>query len=102
MGLDAIAAEAPHTSASPARDRWLLVALGLFITLLNTVKPLTLDDSVYRFFAAHIAEHPLDPYGFRPLGAQDANAILAPPVFLYWWALAVGLFGHDPVCWKLW
>lgn len=83
--------------------RWafgLLTSLALFITLLNAIKPITVDDSVYYLFAVHIAEHPLDPYGFRAWGVQEANTILAPPVFLYWWAGSVKLFGSNPVLWK--
>jgi len=79
-----------------------LVGLALAVTLLNAAKPLTVDDSVYYLFAEHIAEHPVDPYGFRAWGVQEANSILAPPVFLYWWAAAVRLFGSEPVYWKLW
>jgi hypothetical protein len=90
------------SAVSRAGGRWLLVGLGLFLTLLNVPKPITVDDSVYHLFATHIAEHPLDPYGFRAWGVQEANTILAPPVFLYWWALAVRLFGQHPVLWKLW
>ena len=93
---------APEVAATPASHRSILVGLGLFITLLNTLKPLAVDDAVYSLFAAHIAEHPLDPYGFRAWGVQEANSILAPPVFLYWWALAMRLFGDNPFLWKLW
>ena len=32
---------------------------------------------------------------------MDANGVLAPPVFLYWLALAVRLFGANPWAWKL-
>jgi hypothetical protein len=99
--FDAVSIPAP-SAGEGTRARWLLVGLGLFLTLLNAPKPITVDDSVYHLFAAHIAEHPLDPYGFRAWGVQDANTILAPPVFLYWWALAVRLFGQHPVLWKLW
>jgi len=35
------------------------------------------------------------------VGVQEANSILAPPVFLYWWAAAVRLFG-GAVYLKLW
>jgi hypothetical protein len=84
-----------------ARDRWVLFALGLFLTVSNAYKPLTVDDSVYYLFALHISEHPLDPYGFRAWGVQDANTILAPPVFLYWWALELRLIGNEPLLWKL-
>jgi len=83
------------------RDRWVLFGLGLFLTVLNAYKPLTVDDSVYYLFADHISEHPLDPYGFRAWGVQEANTILAPPVFLYWWALELRVLGNDPLLWKL-
>jgi hypothetical protein len=102
MGQDALAAGAAGGWGTRARVVCALVALGLFVTLLNAVKPLTVDDSVYSLFADHIAAHPLDPYGFRAWGVQEANTILAPPVFLYWWAAAVRLFGPSPVLWKLW
>jgi hypothetical protein len=98
-GEDAQAAESPRTGAKTVA---CLAALALFITLLNAVKPLTVDDSVYHLFAAHIAEHPLDPYGFRAWGVQDANSILAPPVFLYWWAAAERVAGPEPLYAKLW
>jgi hypothetical protein len=80
--------------------RLKLVALACLITLLNCVKPLATDDSVYYHYARHIAEHPLDPYGFR-LYEQPANEILAPPGLLYWWAGALRLFGERPFLWKL-
>jgi hypothetical protein len=77
----------------------------VLLTLLNCIKPLHIDDVFYYSYAAHISEHPLDPYGFslmifdRP---EPANEILAPPVFLYWWAAAIALFGDHPFLWKLW
>src|SRR5579872_7259735 len=101
MGQEAVVLKSAGGPVRRAKERWILVALGLFITMLNTFKPITLDDSVYYLFAVHIAEHPLDPYGFRAWQMQPANSILAPPVFLYGWALAVRLFGQEPVFWKL-
>jgi hypothetical protein len=80
---------------------WLVFALAWCMTLFNAAKPLTVDDSVYVLFTRHISEHPFDPYGFNAWGVQPANTILAPPVFLYWWAGAVRLFGENPVLWKL-
>jgi hypothetical protein len=94
--------ETTNDSAGRLRKGWLLVMLSLFLTGLNAAKPLTVDDSVYYLLVAHIAEHPLDPYGFYAWDVQPANTILAPPVFLYWWALGVRLFGREPVLWKLW
>jgi hypothetical protein len=83
------------------RERRALLALALLFTGLNSFKPLTLDDTVYWHYARHIASHPLDPYGFRLAGAQSANAVLAPPALLYWWAAALRLGGDHPFLWKL-
>ncbi len=77
---------------------------GLY-TGLNSLKPLQVDDAAYYYFAAHIAEHPLDPYGFTIDWYQwpePANFVLAPPGLLYWWAAGIRLFGPHPVLWKLW
>jgi hypothetical protein len=75
------------------------------MTGLNSLKPLQIDDAAYHYYAAQIAEHPLDPYGFSILWyhqPEEANHVLAPPVLPYWWALAIHLFGEQPVLWKLW
>jgi 4-amino-4-deoxy-L-arabinose transferase-like glycosyltransferase len=75
-----------------------LLLLALACTLLNAVKPLTIDDTAYHSYAAQVADKPLDPYGFavywwdRP---EPANEVLAPPLFFYWWALALRLFGEN-------
>jgi 4-amino-4-deoxy-L-arabinose transferase-like glycosyltransferase len=92
--------------ATGCRSRLILLVLlaGLF-TGLNSLKPLQVDDAAYYYFAAHIAEHPLDPYGFTIDWYQwpePANYVLAPPGLLYWWAAGIRLFGPHPVLWKLW
>lgn len=82
-----------------------LALLALLYTLLNCVKPLQVDDAAYYYYARHIAEHPLEPYGFEIHWYQwpsDANHVLAPPVVPYWWAGAIRLFGDRPFLWKLW
>jgi hypothetical protein len=82
-----------------------LLALAALVTVLNSLKPLHMDDGTLQTHAAHIANHPLDPYGFEILWHQrmsPAHQQLAPPVALYWWALAIRLFGDQPVLWKLW
>jgi hypothetical protein len=82
-----------------------VILLSALLCLANVAKPLVVDDTAYFTYAAQIAEHPLDPYGFtifwyqRP---QPAFEVLAPPVFCYWWALGIRLFGNSPVLWKLW
>jgi hypothetical protein len=83
----------------------VLVLLTALFTGLNGLKPLQVDDAAYYYYAAHIAEHPLDPYGFTVFWYQrpePANFVLAPPVLPYWWAAGIRLFGHHPVLWKLW
>ena len=83
----------------------LLFALALGFTLLNAAKPLHIDDTAYYAYARHIADHPLDPYGFEVFWYESplpANQVLAPPVLPYWWAAAMRLFGERPVLWKLW
>jgi hypothetical protein len=85
--------------ASAAR----LAALAVLYTALNAGKPLLIDDAAYETFARHIAEQPLNPYGFAAFWydwPQPANEVLAPPVLLYWWALVRRLFGEEPWVWK--
>lgn len=86
----------------------LLTAVVLpaaLLTLLDAPKPLHIDDAAYHYYAAQIADHPLDPYGFsvywyhRP---YPANEILAPPLLPYWWAAAIHFVGERPWLWKLW
>jgi hypothetical protein len=82
-----------------------LLVLSLALTALNSVKPLQVDDAAYYYYAAHIARHPFDPYGFEIFWYREpepANHVLAPPVMLYWWAAAIRLFGERPFLWKLW
>jgi hypothetical protein len=95
------------TGGSHERSKGFLALFGLaaLFTFLNCLKPLHVDDACYYSYAAHIAEHPLDPYGFEINWNQwpaSANQVLAPPVFLYWWALGISLLGQDPLLWKLW
>ena len=67
-------------------SRPLLLALA--VTLANAAKPVVIDDTAYLAFAAHVAAHPLDPYGFElfwydaPEPAMDAvvKAAAAHPV----------------------
>jgi Dolichyl-phosphate-mannose-protein mannosyltransferase len=82
-----------------------LLALALLYTLLNAVKPLQVDDTAYYYYAAQLAAHPADPYGFTVFWyqwPQPANTVLAPPVLPYWWSLALRLFGEQPFWWKVW
>ena len=82
-----------------------LLAVAVVFTLLNAAKPLTIDDTVYYYFARQIAEHPADPYGFEIFwDARPRPALqqIAPLLQLYWWAAALAVVGDAPVLWKLW
>ncbi len=88
----------------PFPHKWLLL-IALAYTLVNAVKPLTIDDTAYYSYAVQVAHHPLDPYGFSAYWwyyPEPANEILAPPLLAYWWAPAIRLFGEQPFLWKLW
>jgi hypothetical protein len=83
----------------------LLLLLALGYTLVNAVKPLTIDDTAYHAYAVQVAHRPLDPYGFSAYWwyyPEVANEVLAPPLLAYWWAPAIRLFGDHPFLWKLW
>lgn len=83
----------------------LLVVLALAFTLLNSFKPVCIDDMNYLLRARQIAAAPLDPFGFqiywndRP---EPSINVVAPPLLPYWWAPALKLFGERPLLWKLW
>jgi 4-amino-4-deoxy-L-arabinose transferase-like glycosyltransferase len=101
-----------HMAAAVAANRYprlrrlaFLFGLAILFTWLNSLKPLHVDDTYFHYYAAQIARHPLDPYGFQIFWWQrpvPANRVLAPPVFLYWWGLGIRLLGDDPVLWKWW
>lgn len=83
----------------------LLVLLALILTLLNCYKPLCIDDTLYYYHAAHLAREPLKPYAFEIYWLDlptPALGVLAPPLFSYYWAIGIKLFGQHPILWKLW
>ncbi len=87
------------------RSRIGLLVLTLLFTLLNSFKPLHIDDAAYWYYARQMASEPLDPYGFTMhwyTYPQTANEVLAPPVLPAWWGLGIKLFGNRPILWKLW
>jgi len=79
--------------------------IALLLTLLNALKPVTVDETAFLYYARQIASHPIDPYGFEifwydvPTPAMD---LLAPAGLPYWLAGGIALFGEDPVLLKLW
>jgi 4-amino-4-deoxy-L-arabinose transferase-like glycosyltransferase len=82
-----------------------LLALALLFTVLNSFKPLCIDDTLYYYNARQIAAHPLEPYGHSLFWndlPSPAIEVLAPPLFSYYWAIAIRLFGERPMLWKLW
>src|SRR5438132_7791609 len=91
----------PFTSAVVSR----LFVLALLFTLLNAFKPLCIDDTLYHYHAEQIAQHPLNPYGFRIFQndrPEPAIQALAPVVMQYWWAIGIRVFGQHPFWWKIW
>src|SRR4051794_20892430 len=83
------------------RHALILVGLASALTLANAVKPLTVDDCSYYYYARQIARDPLDPYGFVFMGFKPAGHTLAPLVLPYWLAGPVALAGERPFLWKL-
>ena len=82
----------------------MLLVAGIWLAS-NLTKPLTVDDAAYYAFARHVAAHPADPYGFSIYWYQEpqpAIDVLAPPVWLYWWAAGIRVFGDHEWAWKLW
>jgi hypothetical protein len=80
--------------------------LAILVTALNAIKPLHMDDTVYYYYARQIISNPTHPYGFdvfywtnQPCPAIE---IYAPPVFFYYWGMAIQFFGHIEWAWKLW
>jgi hypothetical protein len=75
------------------------------VVLANAAKPVIIDDTAYLAFARHIAQHPLDPYGFTLFWyakPEPAFEILAPPVVPYWLAVGNRLLGENIPLLKLW
>jgi hypothetical protein len=82
-----------------------LLALALLFTVLNSIKPLCIDDTLYYYNARQVAAHPLEPYGYQLFWndlPSPAIEVLAPPLFSYYWSIAINLFGERPLLWKLW
>ena len=82
-----------------------ILAAAVALTGLNAVKPAVVDDTAYLFFARHLAEKPLDPYGWQLFwyeAPQSAMQILLPPVLPYWLAVGIRLFGEHLFLLKLW
>jgi hypothetical protein len=79
--------------------------LALVVTAADALKPILIDDTAYLCYARHIAQHPLDPYGFVILWfstPEPAMEVLCPPVLPYWLAVGIRLFGECPALLKLW
>ena len=84
--------------------RWAWI-IAVVITALNACKPAVVDDTAYLFFARHLAQHPLDPYGFTLFwnrAPEPAMEILMPPVLPCWLGLGIAIFGEHLGLLKLW
>ncbi len=103
----------PRSDWKPPSDRGYadrgthlpILLIALLLTLLNALKPVTIDDTAFLYYARQIAASPGDPYGFEvfwydvPTPAMD---LLVPAVLPYWLGAGISLFGEDPVFLKLW
>jgi hypothetical protein len=82
-----------------------LLAVAALLTVLNALKPLTMDDVSYYLHARQVAASPLDPFAGEMFFYQTYGPAIhnnAPPVHLYWLALGLGVLPDHPVAWKLW
>jgi hypothetical protein len=82
-----------------------IVCGAALLTLLNALKPLTIDDPLYHALASQIARDPFDPYGFTVhwyQSPQPAFDVLIAPALPYWLAVPVRLFAGSPLACKLW
>jgi hypothetical protein len=80
-----------------------VIFISCVLTAANAVKPPHIDDTAYIAYARQLTHSPLDPYGFAIFWwnhPQEANTLLAPPVFSYSLALAMRL-SDNPAIWKL-
>jgi len=87
------------------RRHLLILSVAVVWLAFSLAKPVTIDDAAYFMFAEQIASHPGDPYGFLIIWyqtLQPAIDVLAPPVWPYWWAAAVRMFGGHEWAWRLW
>ena len=104
------------TSVSSANSSWFqrnnlalkLSGVSLLVTALNAVKPLHIDDAYVYYLAKHVSGNPLRPFSFEVFWGQwpiQFTELVAPPVFPYWLAIGMKLWGaggSGPVLWKLW
>jgi hypothetical protein len=86
---------------------WIaILGLALAMTLLNALKPLHMDDTIYYDYAIRLAAQPNDPYGGEitdywvpPKTGMD---VLVPVFLPYWWSLAIKVHGDNVFLCKLW
>jgi hypothetical protein len=97
------------TAPTDCQRAWVSpLLLALLLTGLASLKPMHIDETANYYYAVHIADHPLDPFGFEVFWYQwpePANHVLTPPVMVSWWAVGVRLLrplGEQPILWKLW
>lgn len=92
--------------ASGKAGRRLNILLpAVVLTVLNSFKPLHVDDPFLYWVAEQIVSNPAEPYGFDVFWMQWPQPTveeLAPPVLPYWLAGGLALFGDRPFLWKLW
>ncbi len=81
-----------------------LFLLALIICVINALKPIHIDDTVYIWIARQIVSDPFNPFGFELLWCQWPSFMdlgYIPPVMPYWLAGSLYVFGNDPILIKL-
>lgn len=87
------------------KNRYLPALLAVIMTVLNSTKPVVVDDTAYLMFARHLATNPLQPYDFALFwysAPQPAMEVLLPPVLPYWLACGINLLSEHLLLLKLW
>ena len=87
------------------KNRYLPALLAVIMTVLNSTKPVVVDDTAYLLFARHLASNPVHPYAFELFWystPQPAMEVLLPPVLPYWLAGGISIFGEHLLLLKLW
>lgn len=90
-----------HNVARPsnAGSSWVILGVGLALGLVNSFRPMHIDDTVYIAIAKQIAVEPLNPYGSKlnwihvpePTFSYSTN----PPLFSYYLAIWMVIFGDS-------
>jgi hypothetical protein len=82
-----------------SRTTLCILAVGAALGLVNTLRPLHIDDTVYVEIARQIVREPFNPYGSKLNWIHVPESTFGfstnPPLFSYYLALIIALFGES-------